>query len=126
MRLPLQITFRDMKPSTNVEDAIRKRATALEKYFDRITSCRVIVEAPHRRRHQGKLYHVRVDLTVPGRELVSRRDPARSGAHEDVYVAIRDAFKSTRRALQDHARRLRGQVKAHEPAARPARARAAG
>jgi cold shock CspA family protein len=36
--------------------------------------------------------------------------------HDDLYVAIRDAFAAARRRLQDYARRQRGVVKVHDVA----------
>jgi ribosomal subunit interface protein len=113
MQLPLQITFRHMEPAPAVEARIRQRADELERFFDRITACRVVVESRHPRRHQGNLYRVRVDLTVPGREIVVGRDPEQHHAHEDVYVAVRDAFDAASRLLQDHARERRRDVKLH-------------
>jgi len=114
MQVPLQISFRDMEPSAAVEDKIRERAAKLDRYYERIMGCRVVVEAPHRRHHQGKLYHVRVDLTVPQGELVVSREPVDHHAHEDVYVAIRDAFDAAQRRLADYARRQRGDIKVRE------------
>jgi len=114
MQIPLQITFRGMAPSAAVEAKIRERAAKLDRYYRRIMGCRVIVETPHRHHHQGKLFHVRVDLTVPGGELLVRREPARHHAYEDVFVAVRDAFDAIQRQLEDYVRRQRGQVKAHE------------
>jgi ribosome-associated translation inhibitor RaiA len=114
MQIPLQITFRDMTPSAAVEARIRERAVELDQYYDRIMRCHVVVHAPHRHHHQGKLFHVRIDLTVPGGELVVNREPAAHHAYEDVFVTIRDAFDAAQRQLADHARRLRGDVKAHE------------
>jgi ribosomal subunit interface protein len=114
MQVPLQISFRDMEPSAAVEDKIRERAAKLDRYYERILGCRVVVEAPHRRHRQGKLYHVRVDLTVPQGELVVSREPVDHHAHEDVYVAIRDAFDAAQRRLADYARRQRGDVKVRE------------
>ena len=113
MQLPLQIAFRHMDTSEAVAARIRERAKELERFFDRITSCRVIVECRHPRRRQGKLFRVRVDLKVPGEEIVVRRDPAAHHAHEDVYVAIRDAFDATRQLLEDHTRQARGDVNLH-------------
>ncbi len=78
-------------------------------------ACRVVVETPHRRHHQGMLYHVRIDLTVPGGELALSREPAAHHAHEDVFVAIRDAFDAAVRQLEDYVRRRRAQIKRHEP-----------
>jgi ribosomal subunit interface protein len=113
MQLPLQITFRHMDSSEAVAARIRERAGELERFFDRIMSCRVVVECRHPRRHQGNLFRIRVDLKVPGREIAVGRDPAAHHAHEDVYVAIRDAFDAARRLLEDHVRERRGEVKLH-------------
>ncbi|TAK09934.1 MAG: HPF/RaiA family ribosome-associated protein [Candidatus Manganitrophaceae bacterium] len=109
MQLPLQVTVRNVALSEVAEEDIREKAAMLDEYYDRIMSCHVIVDAPHRHRHKGLLYDVRIDLTVPGAELVIRREP-----NEDVYVAIRDAFDAARRQLEDFARRQRGDVKTHE------------
>jgi ribosome-associated translation inhibitor RaiA/cold shock CspA family protein len=113
MQVPLQITFRHMDSSDAAAARIRERTAELERVFDRITSCRVVVECRHPRHQQGNLFRVRVDLKVPGRELVVGRDPAAHQAHEDVYVAIRDTFDAARRLLEDHVRERRGDVKVH-------------
>jgi ribosomal subunit interface protein len=113
MELPLQITFRHMESSDAVAARIRERAEELERFFNRITSCRVVVECRHPRHHQGNLFRIGVDLKVPGREIAVGRDPAAHHAHEDIYVAIRDAFDTTRRLLEDHVREGRGDVKVH-------------
>jgi len=113
MKLPLQITFRHMDPSPALEARIRQRAEELGQFFDRITSCRVVVECRHKRQQQGKLFEVHVDLTVPGREIVVGRDSGANHAHEDAHVAVRDAFDAARRLLEDHARDRRGAVKSH-------------
>ena len=113
MQLPVQITFRNMDKSPSVEAHILERAEALERFFNRITSCRVAVEADAKRQRKGKLYHVRVDLMVPGKEIVVNRGPAEHHAHEDILVAVRDAFDAAKRQLEDYARSIRGEVKAH-------------
>lgn len=114
MQLPIQITFRGMSPSPAVEARIRERADELERFFGRIMACRVVVEANSRRQRQGNTYHLTVDLTVPGREIVVRGRPAEHQAHQDIMVAVRDAFDAARRQLADHARTMRGDVKRHE------------
>ena len=115
MDIPLQISFRNMDASEAVEARVRERAEKLETYYDHITSCRVVVEAPHRQKNKGKLYHVRIDIGVPGRpDIVVSRDPGKKHAHEDVYVAVRDAFDAARRQLEDHHRKISGKVKTHE------------
>jgi ribosomal subunit interface protein len=114
MQQPLQITFRDIPASENVEAVIREKAEKLDQYFEKIMTCRVTVESPHSHNHQGQLYHVTVDITVPGNELVASRSHDKNHAHEDVYVAIRDAFDAAIRQLQQYKRKLKNKVKTHE------------
>lgn len=114
MQVPLDISFRNMEHSDELADRIRERVDQLERFCERITACRVVVEAPHHHHRQGNLYRVRVYLSVPQRDLVVDRDPCEHHAHEDVNVAIRDAFKAARRQLEDYVREIRGQTKHHE------------
>lgn len=115
MRLPIQVTFRDVEESPAVRRLILAEAEKLDQFFPRIMGCRVLVESPHRRHHKGRLYHVRIDLTIPGKELVVRRDPAEHAPHTDLYLAIENAFHEMRRQLQDYVRIRRGQEKYHDP-----------
>lgn len=104
--MQVHLLFRDMEPSPAVEERVRERAGRLERYFDRITACRVVIESPHHHHHKGKQFRVRIDLTVPDHNIIvdGRADDA---AHEDVYVAIRDAFDTARRELEEWVRRRR-------------------
>jgi cold shock CspA family protein/ribosome-associated translation inhibitor RaiA len=131
MILPLQITFRNMESSEEVKGWIQEEANKLDEFHGKITGCRVVVELPNRRRKAGNLFHVRVDLTVPGGEMVVKRQPnlrALPGRmdkeatkslevkvpHKDLRQAINDAFSAMRRRLQDYSRRRRHEVKTHE------------
>jgi ribosomal subunit interface protein len=118
MEIPLQITFRGIDASAAVEARIRKKMKTLERFSPHIVGCRVVVESHHRHSRRGRLFHVRIDLTVPGAEIVISREPAEHRAHEDAYVAIRDAFDEATRRLEDYVRRRRHDVKAHEPSAK--------
>ena len=108
MRIPLQITVLNVPRSAALEARARSIVEKLEKFHPRITSCRISVEELRRHRSRGRLYHVRIDLRVPGKEIVSnhRHD-------KDPYLALRDAFLSLRRQLEDVARLKRGDVKKH-------------
>jgi ribosomal subunit interface protein len=108
-----QITFRNMPVSEAVEAKIRERAVALDKFFPNIVACKVVVESTARAHQKGKLYYLRVDLTVPGKQIVSKRHPDAHHSHEDIYVAVRDAFDEARRQLEDYSHRLKGMVKRH-------------
>jgi ribosomal subunit interface protein len=98
MQIPLQITMREMDRSDALDAAIQEQVRRLERFHDRITRCRVTVEQLSRHQQQGRQFAVKVDLRVPGREIVASRDH-----HEDVYVALRDAFDSARRQLDETA-----------------------
>lgn len=111
MEIPLQITSRNLELTDAIESEIRQKSEKLDRFYDRITRCRIIVESPHRHSHQGKLYNVNIYLTVPGAELVVKREP-----HEDLYVAIRDSFNAIRRKLEEYDRKQRNEVKHHEEA----------
>jgi ribosomal subunit interface protein len=114
VQIPLQITFKEMDSSPAIEADIRARVERLEHLFKRITSCKVVVEAANRSHRTGKIYNCKIDITVPGREIVAGRVGPKDHAHEDVHVAIRDAFDAAGRRLEDHARRVRVDVKTHE------------
>lgn len=107
MQTPLQITFHQLPPSPALEADVRKWVDELETFFDRIVSCRVLIEAPHHHHHQGRLYRVRIEIGVPGEHIVVGRSPDEDHAHADPHVAVRDAFRAARRQLEDHVRRLR-------------------
>jgi ribosome-associated translation inhibitor RaiA len=125
MILPVQTTFHNVDHSEAVIARIQEEADKLETYFDRITSCRVVIEAAHRHRAHDEPFHIRIELGVPGKELVVAHEPASqangqgeeesrrrkcqetNGAHKDIYVAIRDSFRAMRRQLQDYVECLR-------------------
>jgi cold shock CspA family protein/ribosome-associated translation inhibitor RaiA len=133
MKLPLQITFRNMGSSPMAEEWVRTEAAKLDAYYRQIMGCRVAIEMPHRHHRQGGLYHIRIDLTLPGGELVIKRQPNLKDrawqegeveaskhyevgtAHKNLRQAIDDAFRAAGRRLQDYARRQGGRTKVHEP-----------
>jgi len=115
MQLPLQVTFRHMDTSDAVMAVIREKAEKLDRFSEHIMACRVVVEAPHQHHHKGNLYKVSVDITVPGGEIFASRGTDKNHAHEDVYVAIRDAFNAAKRQLEDYAREIRRDIKSHAP-----------
>ncbi|MFY0526396.1 HPF/RaiA family ribosome-associated protein [Archangium gephyra] len=107
MKRNLQITFRGMNTSDALSEHIRDSADKLEQFFDGITGCHVVVEEPHRHHQQGKHFHVRLDLHVPGKNIVVDRDHGDRASHEDPYQAVNDAFDAARRQLQHYAEGLR-------------------
>lgn len=113
MTVPVQVSFRGIDPSEFLEAEVRARAATLERFSDRIIACKVVLEPSGKSHHKGNIYHVRIDLTVPGKEIVVSRDPPANHAHEDMHVAIRDAFAAAKRQLEDYVRIANGNVKNH-------------
>jgi ribosomal subunit interface protein len=108
-----QIIWQHLSPSDEIETKIRKHIAKLEKFADRLSDCRVVIAVPHRHHHQGNIYHVQINLTVPGSELVVNRQLPAQQTHEDLHVAIRDAFESAERQLKEYTRQRRGEIKTH-------------
>lgn len=114
MTIDVQISFRHMDSSETLEALIRERAAELGQFSDRITTCRVVVEAASKHHRHGNPYHIHVDLVIPGSMIVVDRDPGNAHAHEDPYTAVRDAFEAARRRLREHLRRQDDRSRPHE------------
>lgn len=107
--LPVQITAKDLRVTQALELKIRQKAEKLKQFHNQVSSCRVVISVPKNHMNRGKLYNVRVDITVPGKEFVATHK-----SDKDIYVAIRDAFSALQRQLEEHSRIRHGKVKTHE------------
>jgi hypothetical protein len=109
MESPLQITFRGFEHTPELEQLIRKRALDLEKVAShRLTSCHVVVELGREHIPGARMFHVRIDLALPGGVIAVNREPQDAHSHEDPAVAVRDAFEVARRDIEDWERRHHG------------------
>jgi ribosomal subunit interface protein len=95
-----KVVFRNIDHSPAVEEAVYKRLEKLERYCDEIQSLRVILESPHNNHHKGKVFHVGVEAMVPNHDIVVTHDQHDKHSHEDIYIAIRDAFNAVERRLK--------------------------
>jgi ribosome-associated translation inhibitor RaiA len=133
MAVPVQVTYGVVAQSNALDALIQKEAAKLERFFRRIVMCRVLIDKPHRHHTRGAPFHVRIELSVPGEDIVishtpeirhvltdedssrveksSQEDPS----YKDVQIAIRDAFRKARRQLQDYADRKKPHKTAHQP-----------
>ena len=112
MTRPVQVAFRNMAASPELEQEARARAAWLETFYAGIVGCRVLIEIPHRHQTKGRSVHVRVELSLPGEDVVVTHDRV----HSDAVVAIHEAFDLARRRVEDYSCRQRGDVKAHRTA----------
>lgn len=117
MQIPVQITFHGLDHSPAIEERVREKVAKLEQFCSDITRCRVTIELHHRNtsneHRKGEPYHVTIDVTVPGDELVVKRDPKKENLHnhEDINIALRDAFNAMERQIKEYVQRRRGDVK---------------
>jgi cold shock CspA family protein/ribosome-associated translation inhibitor RaiA len=115
MKLPLQVSFHNLERVEAIENRILEEAAQLDEFCNRIMSCRVVVDVPHRHHQVGNVYQVRLDIKVPGEEIAIVQEPAQHDPfYENVNVAIRDAFNSAARKLEEYVRRKRKDVKHRE------------
>jgi ribosomal subunit interface protein len=111
---PVQITYRGMDRTDAIEAHVQEQITKLERYYDHIIYCNVVVEAPRGpHQHHGQLYDVRIEMGIPGEEIVVSHQGPKDKAHRDFYVAVRDAFEAARKQLLEAVQRQRRQVKSH-------------
>jgi cold shock CspA family protein/ribosome-associated translation inhibitor RaiA len=115
MQTSTEIDFQGMAGSPEIQSAIAKHVAELEQRYGRITACRVVLKAPGGHHNTGGLYEVNIRLALPnGQDVNVGRTAQDDERHSDLTFALNDAFKRARRRLQDHVRRLQGQVKHHE------------
>jgi ribosomal subunit interface protein len=111
MRGSLQIKGTDVELTDAIREAVGERAEKLDHIYGNVINCNVAIESPRRRLAKSTFYSVHIDLTIPGKEIVVTREP-----HEDLYVAIGDAFEAAERQLQEVVEKRKGKVKKHKGA----------
>ncbi len=107
--LAVQITVRDIPVSSAIETNIRKRINKLSQFYEKIISCHVVIELVQKHKHQGKLFNIRINLNIPKKEFVVSHKQ-----HQDIYIAIREAFSAMERQLEEYTRKRHGRTKTHD------------
>lgn len=103
MKQPLQIIFRNLHHSNNVENLVRNKVDWLESYCNNIIKCRVTIEVPHRHHKHGNLYLIRLHITVPNKEIIVNKEQIKNPQYKDIHTALHDAFDTAKRQLKDYA-----------------------
>ncbi len=108
MNTPLEITFKGLDKSPTIEAKIAEKAAKLERHFDRMTHCRVVVAAPNKHAHKGKTYEVKIDIGIPEHApIIVTHGSSVGQAAEDLQIALRDAFATAQRQLDETVDRMR-------------------
>lgn len=113
MQVPLQIRFHNMASSAAIETRVRERVRRLKRFSDQMIWCRVTLEAPHKQPHRSTV-GITIDIGVPGKEIVVKREYRHHEARDDAYQVIGVAFDAVERQLEDHSRVQRREVKTHD------------
>jgi ribosome-associated translation inhibitor RaiA len=122
MNTPLEISFKGLEKSRAVEAKVAERVVRLEKHFDRMTHCRVVVSAPNKHAHKGKSYEIKIDIGIPGsKPLIVTHVAAVANAAGSLQLALRDAFDAAQRRLDELHDKMDGAAKAERGRRRPAR-----
>jgi putative sigma-54 modulation protein len=121
MTTPLEIHFHGLEKSDAIETRVRDKVAKLQRHFDRMSACRVVLEAPHRSTAKAKVYQVKIEISVPGQQpiIVSHEREGANG-QEDLGLAVRDAFEVATRRIDDVAAKLSSRTKQERGRRRPA------
>jgi ribosome-associated translation inhibitor RaiA len=124
MPSPLEISFHGVERSEAVEARVQEKYKRIESHFERITHARVVIEAPQRRTPLPKFFHVRIDIGIPGHKpIIVHHQPEAAHAHTDVMLALRDAFASAQRQVDEFSSRIDREARHEKTRRRPANGR---
>jgi hypothetical protein len=106
----VEVHFHGIEKSEAIEQRVRDKVAKLQKHFERMTSCRVAIEAPQRSTPQKpKVYQIKIEIgmgspfATPSRLPGARWTPwpprSASAASSTAAVASRGRRRSRRREL---------------------------
>jgi putative sigma-54 modulation protein len=121
MTMPVEVHFHGLQKSVAVEQRVREKVDKLARHFDRMTHCRVVLEAPHRNPQRPKAYQIKIEIGVPGRNpIVVSHEREGADATEELGLALRDAFETALRRVDDVSARIGQRSKLDRGRRRPA------
>ena len=94
MRRPIHIRFSGIESSNALIAAAQSHAYGLAWTESEIIACWIGIRLNPWRTGQRPTYSVRIDVSVPGHELIAQRVE-----HEDVHLALGHAFDDMARQL---------------------------
>ena len=101
MNVTTELNFHGMHSSETIKEEVHRRVERLGQFEQKITKCRVVIDAPHRSARKGRSYRVHLDIHVPGKILAVHRGEEDVPGHESVEQALSDAFDAGERLLRD-------------------------
>lgn len=120
MTTPVEVCFHGIEKSDALEQRVRDKATKLLSHFERMTSCRVVIEATQRSPQKPKVYRIKIEIGMPRRQpIVISHERIGSRANEELGPAIRDAFDAALRKVDGTATRVGQRAKLDRGRRRP-------
>lgn len=114
MQVPLEIAFRDVSRTPEIDRLIEKKVARLEQVCNNLISCRIAIEQPQKHQQQGNPYRVRIEMHVPPKhELIAESKPGDNPMHEGLHAVITDTFDTAERRLRKQMDKLQGETKHH-------------
>lgn len=122
MRTQTEVHFHGIEKSDAIEARILEKVSKLEKHFDRLSRCRVVLEAPHRNGQRPLAFQIKIELTVPSKKpIIVCHEQVVSQGNEELPIVIRDAFAAATRKVEGTARKIKERGKAERGRRRPSR-----
>lgn len=116
MQVPVKISFLNLDASEALEARINEKIAKLDRRFSGLVGCQVVVESAHHHQTKGRVYSVRIDVTVPGGIVVASDHTGKNPLkHDKVFAAMNDAFAAVEKQLDKFTELLRKDVKQHAP-----------
>jgi ribosome-associated translation inhibitor RaiA len=125
MNYPIRIRFSGLESSPALTAAAEAHAHGLAWAESEIIACWVGIQFDPEQQSSGRPYSVRVDVAIPGHELVAQRVQ-----HEDVHLALGHAFQDMEQQLKaidprinhaEYAVTINGQIVLQQASDKPVR-----
>ena len=107
MDTPVEVHFHGIEKSEAIEQRVREKVGKLARHFSRMTSCRVVLDAPHRNPQKPKVFLIKIEIGVPSRRpIVVSHEREGSHASDELLLALRDAFEAALRKVDGMATKI--------------------
>lgn len=117
MQKPLQLSFKNIEGSEAVKSIVRDRVDRLDRLYPKLIGCRVVIEAPHRSAQGARPpLGISVEAEIPGKPMIVVKDMEERHSPRDHAAVVNRSFDVVERKLDEAARIIQGEVKAHEAA----------
>ena len=102
VRFPLDLCFRHDLEGEHIKDFVYNMAAKLNRFSHHIEHCRVVLDQSGAHHQRNRLYHVTINIDVPGKTITVKHDSETGSGFENLYLSIHFAFGAAIRRLKRH------------------------